>query len=181
MHPDHNSALALFFLSSTSPSAPYPFCPQSSQVQWSRQTDPAGGECQPRAPQVQPPLLAWLLLTPPSVGEAVAYDTSRLLAQLALSPHHVSLEWLVESMRRGRPVHEQEYPFPPVAGARSQETLLPPAPPPTTDETASFEAGLLAQYGGKEAASNQTSTMMTENMSQVPTVMPHNLPLVCDP
>ena len=98
-------------------------------------------------------------------GEAVAPDTARLLRSLDLSPHHVGLEWVVESMKRGRPVEEAEYPFPPRAQGRTEEPMAPPSSPPrppARDETATFEAGLLAQYG-----KGQTSTMLTETMSQV--------------
>ena len=96
-------------------------------------------------------------------GEAVAPDTARLLRALDLSPHHVGLEWVVESMKRGRPVEEAEYPFPPRVQGRVEEAMAPPSPlRPSRDETATFEAGLMAQYG-----KGQTSTMMTETMSQV--------------
>ena len=63
------------------------------------------------------------VLHPVTAGMAV--DTARLLASLRLSPHHVSLEWVVESMRRGRPVSEADYPFPARAGARDHEATLP--------------------------------------------------------
>jgi hypothetical protein len=105
-------------------------------------------------------------------AESMAAETVRLLGALQLAPHHVSLEWLVESMRRGRPVSESDYPFPPpVEEAAAAGPTEPAAQPAGQDDTVNFEANLLAQYGGAKKdvgpGGGQTSTMMTETMSQV--------------
>eukprot|EP00092_Neocalanus_flemingeri_P040838 GFUD01044457.1.p1 GENE.GFUD01044457.1~~GFUD01044457.1.p1 ORF type:complete len:510 (+),score=168.37 GFUD01044457.1:65-1594(+) len=80
-------------------------------------------------------------------------DTSRLLEQLDLSPHNVSIQWVVESMRLGKPVPESEYSFPP---PEDTEPFLPPQThiqpaslhdSYTDTHNSQFEANLLAQYG----------------------------------
>ena len=117
-----------------------------------------------------------------AVTEGMVAETARLLNTLKLSPHHVTLEWLVESMKRAKPVQEASFAF--VSGKKGQEVdrgvnlfhkifcsitysqvILKPKSPAKSDDTVSFEAGLLAQYGAKE----QNSTNMTETgtMSQV--------------
>ena len=63
-----------------------------------------------------------------SVSAAMSPETGRLVAILDSSPHHVNVQWLVESMRRGRPVPESDYPFPPTATEAAAAQLLPPPP-----------------------------------------------------
>jgi len=98
-----------------------------------------------------------------AVTEGMVAETARLLTSLNLSPHHVTVEWLVESMRRCKPVQEASFAF--RTGNEGEEVKLKAKSPPKQDDTMSFEAGLLAQYGMKE----QNSTTMTETatMSQV--------------
>merc|ERR1719209_190908 len=98
-----------------------------------------------------------------AVSEGMVAETDKLLATLNLSPHHVTVEWLVESMRRCKPVQEASFAF--GSGKKGQEVILKMNSPAKQDDTVSFEAGLLAQYGVKE----QNSTNMTETgtMSQV--------------
>ena len=90
-------------------------------------------------------------------------QTARLLASLPdVSPHQVSVQWLVQSFKLGRPAPEADFTFPPVTSRDSREDpaqpLRPPGPPPTCQEageggargsndTTQFERGLLAQYG----------------------------------
>jgi len=91
-----------------------------------------------------------------SVGTStVVPDTSKMLEQLDLSPHMVSIQWVVESMVLGKPVPEAEYPFPPQLETET-ETILPPQDTQLQasyqQETAGadqsqFEANLLAEYG----------------------------------
>ena len=79
----------------------------------------------------------------------VVPDTSRLLEQLDLSPHMVSIQWVVESMKLGKPISEAEYPFPPII--ETEDVLPPPTKPQLAPllqtDTFQFEASLLAQYG----------------------------------
>jgi hypothetical protein len=92
-----------------------------------------------------------------AVTNKVATETNRLLEQLDLSPHMVSIQWVVESLRLGKPVTEAEYPFPPPVEADSflpPPTRLEPAPLPDTDST-QFEANLLAQYGAAPPPGDQ--------------------------
>ena len=61
--------------------------------------------------------------------------TTKLLASLPdLSPHQVSVQWLAESFRLGRPAPESDFTFPAVTGredpaqsGQSWESLPPPA------------------------------------------------------
>lgn len=101
-------------------------------------------------------------------------DTNRLLEQLDLSPHMVSIQWVVESLRLGKPVPESEYPFPPPVEVEQPflppPSLILPAPLPIQDTT-QFEANLLAQYGGaappQDTTTNQTTLTDTASLSQV--------------
>jgi len=88
-------------------------------------------------------------------------DTSRLMTELDLSPHNVAIEWLVESMKRGKPVPESDYPFPPPAD-NAVNFLPPPAAVEQQAET-QFEAALLAQYGSKGAGNAGNATQGQEN------------------
>ena len=111
----------------------------------------------------------------------VVPDTARLLASVPhLAPHMVSVQWLVESLRLGRPAAEADHPWPPASTdlspgpppllppvTRGQTAAPEPAPAPGNDTT-QFERRLLAQYGGGEAGGNVTSMTNTEDMSQVP-------------
>ena len=54
-----------------------------------------------------------------AVSEGMAAETAKLLNSLNLSPHHVTLEWLVESMRRCKPVQEASFAF--ASGKKGQE------------------------------------------------------------
>jgi len=84
-------------------------------------------------------------------------DTSRLLQELDLSPHMVSIQWVVKSLEEGKPVAESDYPFPPLS-VDSEPALLSPEierqqpchvetveTPPGSHQQ--FEASLLAEYG----------------------------------
>ena len=51
-----------------------------------------------------------------SSSSSMAPDTARLLTQLDLSPHNLSLGWLVESLTLGRPAPTSSHIFPPLAG-----------------------------------------------------------------
>ena len=89
-----------------------------------------------------------------SVGtNTVVLDTSKMLEQLDLSLHMVSIQWVVESLLLGKPVPEAEYPFPPQL---ETETVLPPedtqlqtsCQQQTAEaDQSQFEANLLAEYG----------------------------------
>jgi hypothetical protein len=75
-----------------------------------------------------------------SVGtNTVVLDTSKMLEQLDLSLHMVSIQWVVESMRLGKPVTEAQYPFPPPIESESFRQELAPLPDTTTYYTR-FEA-----------------------------------------
>ena len=80
-----------------------------------------------------------------AISTSASPDTSRLITELDLSPHNVAIEWLVESMKRGKQAPESDYPFP--SPADSAKNFLPP---PTAQEK---EAN--TQYGSK-AAGNAT-------------------------
>ena len=54
-----------------------------------------------------------------AVTEGMVAETARLLTSLNLSPHHVTVEWLVESMRRCKPVQEASFAF--GSGNKGQE------------------------------------------------------------
>ena len=105
--------------------------------------------------------------------------TTKLLASLPdLSPHQVSVQWLAESFRLGRPAPESDFTFPAVKDredpAQSGESgdSLPPLLPPDSqveagtggEETTHFEQRLLAQYGSTPG--NLTRTR-TEDVSQI--------------
>jgi len=87
-------------------------------------------------------------------NNTVAVDTSKKLEELDLSPHMVSLQWIVESFNLGRPASEAEYLFPTPLASESEtikvtsEDISDQIIPPQIEEEASqFEASLLAQYG----------------------------------
>ena len=83
-----------------------------------------------------------------SVGtNTVVPDTSKLLEQLDLSPHMVSIQWMVESMLLGKPVQEADFPFPPQLEAE-KETILPPQ-----------DTQLQASYEQKTAEADQSHFM----------------------
>ena len=82
--------------------------------------------------------------------------TTKLLANLPdLSPHQVSVQWVVESFKLGRPAPESDFTFPAVT---SREDPAESLPPPASrveveavtgaEDTTHFEQRLLAQYGG---------------------------------
>ena len=93
--------------------------------------------------------------------------TTKLLASLPdLSPHQVSVQWLVESLKLGRPAPESDFTFPaltaredPAQSASEQSDLsLPPLVPLSAlakqvkagtggDDTTQFDRELLAQFG----------------------------------
>ena len=83
--------------------------------------------------------------------------TTKLLASLPdLSPHQVSVQWLVESLKLGRPAPESDFTFPALT-AREDYAQPEPLPPPPRrqveaeaggNDTTHFERRLLAQYGG---------------------------------
>lgn len=98
----------------------------------------------------------------------VAPDTAHLLSSLpALSPHMVSVQWLVESMRLGRPAPEADCPFPPAQPQPSPVSEVAPGVSVRANtqghDTTQFEKRLLAQYG----AGDMTSATATEDLSQV--------------
>ena len=85
-------------------------------------------------------------------------QTARLLASLPdVSPHQVSVQWLVQSFKLGRPAPEADFTFPAVTSREDPaQPLRPPGLPPTcqveagaggSNDTTQFERGLLAQYG----------------------------------
>ena len=102
--------------------------------------------------------------------------TTKLLASLPdLSPHQVSVQWLAESFRLGRPAPESDFTFPAVTGredpAQSGQSLPPLLPPASLveagtggDETTHFEKRLLAQYGTEGGDLTRTTT---EDVSQI--------------
>ena len=93
-------------------------------------------------------------------------ETARLMARLPdLSPHMVSVQWLVESMKLGRTVAEADYSFPAEASQEDfPQPQQPPLPPPASqlrpgaagNDTTQFEKRLLAQYG--QGCTNSTGT-----------------------
>jgi len=87
-----------------------------------------------------------------AVAESVAEETVKLLDSLKLEPHNVSMKWVVESMKSGRPVPESDYPFP--ATISSCDTRIEDdgitalqSPSQKLEDSVNFEAKLLAQYG----------------------------------
>ena len=91
--------------------------------------------------------------------------TTKLLASLPdLSPHQVSVQWLVESLKLGRPAPESDFTFP-APTARADPAQPEPLPPPPRrqveaeaggNDTTHFERRLLAQYG--QGCTNSTGT-----------------------
>lgn len=86
----------------------------------------------------------------------VVPDTNRLLAELDLSPHMVSIQWVVESLVQGKPVAEADYPFPPITESESTAATDYEGPLHSQQQTVNaelephsgqFEASLLAEYG----------------------------------
>jgi len=101
----------------------------------------------------------------------VTSETLKLLDQLKLSPYMVSIQWMVESMRLGKPVSEAEYIFPHV---EVHSSFLPPPTlpePVAAPDLTQYDAHLLAQYGGGQVTTggDQTSQTFTDSasMSQV--------------
>ena len=83
-----------------------------------------------------------------AISTAIYSNTSRLISELDLSPHNVAIEWLVESMKRGKPVPESDYSFPnPTTTDTAQNFLPPPALQDQQADTQCTDADLLAQYG----------------------------------
>ena len=82
-------------------------------------------------------------------------QTARLLASLPdVSPHQVSVQWLVQSFKLGRPAPEADFTFPPVTSRDSREDSaqsLPPLLPPSyraggSNDTTEFDRILLGQF-----------------------------------
>ena len=102
---------------------------------------------------------------------SIAPDTCRLMDRLPdLSPHMVSVQWLVESMRLGRPVPEADYIFPPPPSSNDKDpsSKAPPprsAPVSSANDTTQFEKRLLAQYGGGGSNKDENMTGVTAEAS----------------
>jgi len=99
----------------------------------------------------------------------VASDTSKLLHQLDLMPHMVSIQWIVESMKLGRTALENDFKYPSVADV---ESFLPPPGPAEAigpaNESTRLEPDMLAQYGKNPVNAEEPSTFTdTASMSQV--------------
>ena len=100
---------------------------------------------------------------------SVLPQTAKLLASLPeLSPHQVSVQWLVQSLKLGRPAPEGDFAFPAVTSREDQDQPLPPLPPPARqveaapggNDTTQFERRLLAQYGsGGDITGNRTGNL----------------------
>ena len=91
-------------------------------------------------------------------------EHKRILKQLGLTPHQVSLQWVVESMQMSRPVPEGDFPAPSVAKPNSpsldEDSILkaamgpmpkmakssapPPPPPAKNDDEDDDEDDLMA-------------------------------------
>ena len=96
----------------------------------------------------------------------VTTETARLMARLPdLSPHMVSVQWLVESMKLGRPVNESDYIFPAEVCQedvpRPRQCAAPPSTQPETGggENTQFERRLLAQHGDTSTEPADTSSL----------------------
>ena len=100
----------------------------------------------------------------------VSPDTVRLMGRMPdLSPHMVSVQWLVESMKLGSTAPESEFIFPPDSGLEQEDVPLPeqpPPPPPVSTEVRAeelgedlthFEETLKAQYGKSSKTGNKPS------------------------
>ena len=100
----------------------------------------------------------------------VSPDTVRLMGRIPdLSPHMVSVQWLVESMRLGSTAPESEFIFPPETGLEQGDVPRheqPPLPPPVSTEVRTeelgedmthFEETLKAQYGKSSKTGNKPS------------------------
>ena len=99
---------------------------------------------------------------------SVLPQTAKLLASLPeLSPHQVSVQWLVQSLKLGRPAPEGDFAFPAVTSREDQDQPLPPLPPPARqveaapggNDTTQFERRLLAQYGSGDISGNRTGNL----------------------
>ena len=97
----------------------------------------------------------------------VSPDTVRLMGRIPdLSPHMVSVQWLVESMRLGSTAPESEFIFPPDSGLEQEDVPLPKQPPPPHlvstevraeelgEDMTHFEETLKAQYGKSSETGN---------------------------
>ena len=98
--------------------------------------------------------------------------TARLLARLPdLSPHQVSVQWLLQSFKLGRPAPEADFTFPAVTGSEDPVQSLQSLPPLLRpagqgkagaggNETTQLEMRLLAQYGtGGDISSTRTGNL----------------------
>ena len=85
-------------------------------------------------------------------------QTARLLASLPdVSPHQVSVQWLVQSFKLGRPAPEADFTFPPVTSRDSRDVKedpsqpMPPLLPPSSraggsNDLTEFDRILLGQF-----------------------------------
>ena len=100
----------------------------------------------------------------------VSPDTARMMGRIPdLSPHMVSVQWLVESMRLGSTAPESEFIFPPDSGLEQEDVPLPKQPPPPHlvstevraeelgEDMTHFEETLKAQYGKSSETGNKPS------------------------
>lgn len=75
--------------------------------------------------------------------------TVKAVQELDISPHNVSLEWLVASMKEGKPAMEADHVFPPekeVEGRRGRcEEIIDERK--DEENSSQFEDSLMAQYG----------------------------------
>ena len=109
----------------------------------------------------------------------LAPEVTRVLTQIPdLTPHMVSVQWLVESMRLGRPAAETEYPFPLVHDDHSrlqppttplqQNTCAPAGQTTPAETTTQFEKRLMAQYGSRDKPDTNTLGLTaTEDLSSI--------------
>jgi len=82
------------------------------------------------------------------VARHVDPATSRGIQELDLSPHNVSLEWLVASLSSGRPASETDHSFPPSSSPEEEGTQNSSCDDTAKeDESRLFEDSLMAQYG----------------------------------
>ena len=89
----------------------------------------------------------------PSVTHVVVktFAKNRQLKQLGINPFQVSLSWIVESMRLGRPAPESD--FPPPSNNNASKLMGPPEVPAISEEeqTQFEDNDLMAQYCMKSA------------------------------
>jgi len=85
-----------------------------------------------------------------SVTINIDTDTARIIKDLDISPHSVSLEWIVESMKRGNKLREEDYIFP---------------PPPTVDEDKIEKASrTIVEAGASEEHEAAEKTLVENNI-----------------